>query len=167
MAGPEIDGAIALVTGAGSGRATITASYQGKAATQALRVVPDYGGPWAGSWAVTRCAVSGGFRADWCKPLQGNAFPATLELTQTRDILSGSWKLQESTGTLQGSIADNGTLSLSGANLVSGVTVTISAWQSVTADNKTMTGTFTLTWTIPGAPGSAETDVTLQNFTKQ
>jgi hypothetical protein len=154
-------------TGAGSGQATITASYQGKSATRALRVVPDYAGRWAGSWTVTACAVQGDFQANWCDPVRGGTFPATLELLQTRDVVSGNWTLQESTGTVQGTIASNGALGLTGSSLQSGVTIDISAWQTTTTDNRAMTGTFVLTWTVPNRSGSARTDLVLQTFTKQ
>lgn len=154
------------VTGVAAGQATITASYQGKTATRAIRVVPDYAGRWAGTWAVTRCQVQGDFREDWCGGVQG-AFPATLDLLQSRDVVSGTWTLQEATGNVQGSIAGNGTLALTGSSLQSGVTIEIGAWQSATTDNRLMTGTFTLTWRVPGRSGSGQTDVEMRNFTKQ
>lgn len=153
-------------TGVGAGQATITASYQGKTATRGLRVVPDYAGRWSGNWVVTRCAVQGDFRPDWCVPVQGT-FPASLELVQTRDVTSGPWTFQESTGNVQGTIASNGSLTLTSTTFQSGVRIEIASWQSTTTDNRTMTGNFSLTWTVPGRSGSAQTDIALQNFTKQ
>jgi hypothetical protein len=44
------------------------------------------------------------------------------------------------------------------------LTITISSWDSVTTDNQTMTGTFTLTWTAAGVSGSARTGVSLRGF---
>lgn len=155
-----------VATGVGAGQATITASYQGKSSSLLIRVVPDYAGRWAGTWAMKSCSVQGGFRADWCNTVQGS-FPARLELLQTRDYVSGTWTLQESTGNVQGTVAANGHLNLTGTTLQSGVTVTIGSWDSMTTDNRTMTGSFTLTWTVPNVSGSGQTGVDLQSFTKQ
>jgi hypothetical protein len=156
------------VTGVGPGQATITAAYQGKTAARGLRVIPDYAGNWTGSWAVTPggCTVFGDFRADWCGGVQGT-FPATLSLQQIKDAVSGTWTLQDGNGNVTGSVAGNGTLTLSGSSLQSGVTIEISAWQSATADNRTMTGTFTFTWRVSGRNGYAQTVVEMRNFTKQ
>lgn len=157
------------VTGMSSGQANITASFQGKTASRALRVVPDYVGTWAGTWTVTSCQVQGNFRPDWCAPLQGNSFPATLIINaQSRDVVSGGWTLQEANGTVQGTIATNGTLALTGSSLQNGVRIDISSWQTASPDNRSMTGTFTLTWTIPEKPGgSGVTQIALANFNKQ
>lgn len=161
--------AAGTVTGVSSGQANITASFQGKTASRTLRVVPDYTGTWAGTWTVTSCQVQGNFRSDWCGPLQGNSFPATLTIdAQSRDVVSGRWTLQDSNGTVQGTIATNGTLALTGSSLQSGVRIDISSWQTTSTDNRAMTGTFTLTWTIPDKPGgSGVTQISLSNFNKQ
>jgi hypothetical protein len=156
------------VTGIAAGQATITASYQGKSITRALRVIPDYAGRWAGSWAVTSCAVQGDFVANWCEPVRNGVFPATLDILQTKDVVSATWTLQEATGSAQGSIAADGKLSLTGSTpLQAGVRIEITLWQTVTFDNRTMTGSFTLKWTTSGKSGSAQTTANLQNFTKQ
>jgi hypothetical protein len=154
------------VTGVGAGQATITATYQGKAATRSLRVIPDYSGNWSGSYATTSCQVSGDFRQDWCLGVQGS-FPATLNLIQSRDYVSGTWTLQEATGTVQGTVAANGVLPLTGSSFQGGVRIEITSWQSTTTDNRTMTGSFTLRWTAEGRTGSAETRVDMRNFAKQ
>lgn len=153
-------------TAVGPGQATLTATYEGKSATRPIRVVPDYNGRWAGLWAVRECTTSGGLPATWCNGVNGKSFPAALELTQTRDVLSGTWTLQEATSTIQGTIGGDGALNLTGSSLQSGVTVTITSWRSISTDNSTMTGTFTLAWAVGGA-GQAQTTVDLQNFTKQ
>jgi hypothetical protein len=44
-----------VVTAVGSGTATITASAQGRTASQSLRVVPDYAGTWEGTATVVEC----------------------------------------------------------------------------------------------------------------
>lgn len=152
-------------TGAGPGQATLTATYEGKTATRPLRVVPDYAGRWAGTWTVSNCQVTGNLGPQWCGGVQGS-HPATLELVQTRDAISGSWTLQEGNGTVQGSVAPSGALSLTGSSLQSGVTIEIGSWQTLSTDNQTMTGTFTLLWKISGQT-VAQTTVTLGNFTKQ
>lgn len=155
-----------MVTGVASGQATITATYQGRTASQAVRVVPDYAGRWSGAWTVSNCQVQGAFRPDWCAAVQGS-FPAALDLQQSRDVVSGTWTLQEANGTVQGTIAADGALSLAGTSLQSGVQIEVSSWRSVSTDNRTMTGSFTLTWRAAGVNGSAQTTVDLRNFTKQ
>lgn len=157
-----VDGS-GLATAAGIGTATITATYQDRSATRAIRVLPDYAGRWVGTFFVTSCQVEGGFRAEWCGPVLGASFPARLDIVQTRDVVSGTWTLQEdSTGTIVGTIAGSGELSLTGTVFQGGVSITISSWQSMTTENTTMTGRFTLTWAAPG--GSARTEVELRNF---
>ena len=152
------------VTGLAPGQATIAASYQGKSISRGIRVIPDYGGQWAGNWTVTSCTVQG-LPTSWCDPIRNASFPATLVIAQSKDVVSGTWTLQEGTGTHSGTIALDGTLALTGTTLQNGVTIEISSWQTRTTDNRTMTGTFTLTWRP--ANGSAQTTITLQNFRKQ
>lgn len=101
-------------------------------------------------------------------PVRGSTFPARLDLVQTRDVLSGTWTLQEdSTGTVQGTVSSDGRLALTGETFRAGVTISISisSWDSLTADNLTMTGQFTLTWTAAG--GAARTQVELRDFRHQ
>lgn len=152
------------VTGVAAGQATVTATYQGKSVTRGIRVIPDYGGRWTGNWGVTSCTVQG-IPASWCDPARNGSFPATLVITQSKDVVTGTWTFQDATGTHPGTIAADGTLSLTGTTLQNGVTIEISSWQTKTTDNRAMTGTFTLTWRP--ASGSAQTAIALQNFTKQ
>ena len=156
------------VTGVGAGQATITATYQGKAATRGLRVIPDYSGNWIGSWGLVPngCTVSGDFRPEWCLGVQGS-FPATMNLIQSRDYVSGTWTLQDGNGNVQGTVAPNGTLGLTGSSLQGGVRIEITSWQSTTTDNRAMAGTFTLRWTVDGRNGWAETRVEMRDFSKQ
>jgi hypothetical protein len=152
------------VTGIGSGQATITATYQGKSVTRTLRIIPDYAGRWTGNWVVNSCTVQG-LPASWCDPIRNGAFPATLDIRQSKDVVSADWTFQETSGTHPGTIAPNGTLTLTGSTLQNGVTIEITSWQTITTDNRTMTGAFSLTWRPPS--GSAQTGITLQSFTKQ
>jgi hypothetical protein len=156
--------AAGTVTGIASGQATITAAFQGKSTTRGIRVIPDYAGRWAGNWTVANCTVQG-IPDSWCSPIRNGSFPATLVITQTKDVVSGTWTFQDATGTHPGTIATDGTLTLTGSTFQNGVTIEVSSWQTRTTDNRIMTGTFTLTWR-PGS-GSAQTTITLQNFTKQ
>jgi hypothetical protein len=151
-------------TGVAPGQATITATYQGKSVTRGIRVIPDYGGRWAGNWTVTSCTVQG-IPPSWCDPIQRSSFPATLDIAQSKDVVSGTWTFQEATGTHPGTIAMDGTLTLTGSTLQNGVSIEIASWQTKTTDNRTMAGTFTLTWRPPA--GSAQTMIELRNFTKQ
>jgi hypothetical protein len=113
---------------------------------------------------VTGCTVQG-IPDSWCGPIRNGSFPATLVITQSKDVVSATWTFQEATGTHPGTIANDGTLTLTGTTLQNGVSIEISSWQTKTTDNRAMTGTFTLTWRP--AAGSAQTTISLQNFTKQ
>ncbi len=158
-----------LVTAAGIGSATIIADYEGLRATRLLQVLPDYAGRWAGDFVVESCSVTGSFLPQWCAQIRAlPALPARLDLVQTRSAVSGSWTLQEdATGTITGNIASNGTLTLQGSVFRGGVTTTISSWESLTTDNQSMSGAFTLTWRASGLSGSAATRVRLRNFQKR
>jgi hypothetical protein len=156
-----------LVTGVAAGQATIVATFQSKTAIRDLRVIPDYAGRWSGNWSVTSCTTSGALPSAWCNSIQNASLPATLQINQTKDQVSATWTLQESNGTAQGSVSSDGKLTLAGSNLQSGVTIEIVSWQTVTVDNQSMTGTFTLKWSPAGVAGSAQTVVVLQNFRKQ
>jgi hypothetical protein len=159
--------AAGTVTGVAAGLATIAAAFQGQSVTRTLRVIPDYAGRWAGSWDVTSCTVQGDFISNWCAPVNNGSFPATLEILQTKDVVSATWVFQEATGSHPGTIAPAGPLSLTGSSFQSGVRIEIVSWQTVTTDNRTMTGTFTLRWTTDGRSGSAQTVIALRNFAKQ
>jgi len=160
-----VDGS-GLATAAAVGTATITAAYRGSTARRTIRVLPDYGGRWAGTFFVTSCGVEGAFKAEWCDPVRGASFPARLDIVQTRDVVSGTWTLQEeATGTVQGTVSPAGTLALTGTVFQGGVAISISAWDSLSTDNANMTGRFTLTWSASG--GAARTEVELRSFRHQ
>lgn len=158
-----------LVTAVGIGTATIIADYEGQRATRPIQVLPDYAGRWAGDFVVMSCSVSGSFLPQWCTQIRAlPALPARLDLVQTRSAVSGSWTLQEdATGTVTGNIAASGLLALQGSVSRGGITTTISTWESLTTDNQSMSGTFTLTWRAAGVPGSATTGVALRNFQRR
>ena len=155
-----------LVTAVGIGSATIVADYEALRATRLIQVLPDYAGRWTGQFVVTSCSVTGSFQAQWCRQIQASPpFPARLDLVQTRSAVSGTWTLQdEATGSVTGNIAADGRLTLEGSVFLGGITTTISSWESLSTDNQSMSGTFTLTWRATGVSGSATTRVTLQNF---
>lgn len=153
------------VTAVAAGRATIAAEYQGQRATRSLRVVPDYGGHWDGLVTVTSCQVQGDFQGEWCRSVQGAA-AIRLDLIQTRDFLSGTYSLLDSTGTVDGAISTPGVLSLSGTIYRASGTITIADWESVSVDNRAMTGHFALVWTVPGLAGSARVELEITNCRK-
>ena len=152
-----------LVTAVGVGAATISAEYQGRRATRSIRVLPDYAGLWVGDFFVASCEVQPPLPGSFCNPILRTTFPARLDIVQTSNVVSGTWTLQEdATGTVTGDILDNGHLRLTGSVFLGGVTTSISDWDSVTSDNQTMTGGFTLNWSAAG--GAARTRVELRNF---
>ena len=153
------------VTAVGPGQVNVIADYQGQRAVKLVRVVPDYGGHWTGQFASTGCQVTGDFQSDWCGRVSGVA-PVTFDLIQTRDIVSGNWTLLDLSGVFDGGIAQPGTLSLTGAVYQGPAKIDVTNWQSISTDNRTMTGHFSLVWTVPGLAGSARVDVEIRNCTK-
>jgi Bacterial Ig-like domain (group 2) len=161
------------VTGAGSGEATITGTYQGLRATQRLRVVPDYQGRWNGGHRVTKCTADGDFLLlDFCSEFgAGSVYVLTMGFTQNRDTVSGTSNLGDAPATVQGSIRPTGQLDLSGTFTIFvdvGVVidVTLVDWEATTTDNSTMTGDFSLTFRVAQFTGSARVDNDLSNFNK-
>lgn len=77
-------------SGIASGQASIFADAQGQRATRVLRVVPDYHGRWRGDWIATGCSDEGDWRGACVDFPSGSLFGLSLDLTQTRDAISGT-----------------------------------------------------------------------------
>lgn len=156
------------VTGIGSGQATITATYDNLKATRTIRVVPDYQGRWTGEYRVLTCEDSGDFRDDeWCKgSLAKGTIRVSMTLTQSRDTVTGSWTHDIMSGTTQGSIETAGTLVMNGNGMYDKVPMTIAGWRSLSTDNRTQNGKFTLTFSSSVWKGTAAATVEVRTCTK-
>jgi hypothetical protein len=156
------------VTGVGPGQAAITVTYDGAKATRTVRVVPDYQGNWTGDYKVLSCQDSGDFsREEWCHTaLEDGVIRVSMMLTQARDTVTGPWTHGSMAGTAQGTIETDGTLALSGTGNLDSIPMTITGWRSRSADNKSQTGTFTLTFTSSVWSGSSQASVEIRTCAK-
>ena len=155
-------------TAVASGQATITVTYSGASATRTIRVVPDYQGGWTGDYTVLSCQDSGGFhQEDWCKAAMGDpVVRVTMTLTQTRDTIAGTWTHKLMAGAVQGTIEADGTLALTGNGSTEGTPITIAGWRTLSTDNKTQTGKYTLTFTSSVWSGSSQASVEIRTCSK-
>ena len=149
--------------GVTSGQATIFADAQGQRATRLLRVVPDYQGRWRGDWTATRCADEGDWRGACAEFPAGSLYSLALDLTQTRDAISGTADFGDALpGAVNGTIRMDGPLVLAGTQTVViediPVELVLSDWETVTTDNERMTGRFRVTFRVAGLSGSIGID---------
>ena len=80
-----------LVTGVGSGYATIFFDSGGRRATQLFRGMPAYGGSWYGTYLVAACSQSGTFsQINACATTINRVFPISFGANQTADSVSGT-----------------------------------------------------------------------------
>jgi hypothetical protein len=150
-------------SGVASGQASIFAETQGQRATRLLRVLPDYHGRWRGDWMVTSCGDDGDWRGACAEFPSNSLFGLSLELTQTRDTVSGTTDFGDDLpGAVTGTIRMDGPLVLGGTYTVVfegiPVEITVGNWETVTTDNERMTGRFRLTMRTAGLQGSIGVD---------
>jgi hypothetical protein len=152
--------------GAGSGEATLIATTQQHGTgTLKIRVVPNYQGTWTGDYTVRGCNATGAFPpSDWCSRdafQPGNILPIILAFTQNTDKVSGTITFGQVPTNVDAtsSIAIDGALNLTAQGTFTGsdssqTLLTINP-ASFRANGPNMTGSFTLTFTANGYPGSA------------
>jgi hypothetical protein len=149
--------------GVASGQATIFGDTQGRRATRLLRVVPDYHGRWRGDWMAMGCGDEGDWRGACAAFPSGSLFGLSLDLTQTRDTISGTADFGDDLpGAVVGTIRMDGPLVLSGAYVIViegiPVEITVADWETVSTDNERMTGRFRVSMRAPGLQGSIGVD---------
>ena len=116
--------------------------------------IPSYGGTWSGTYTITGCTQTGQVAvANICGSL-GNTPPYTFNLTQSQRNVSGAFTL----GSVQfpntgGTIAEDGSVALSGTSVSNGITVVVN-W-ALNMPAQAITGTITQRWTSTGLTGSA------------
>jgi hypothetical protein len=159
------------VTGVGSGQVTVFADYQGFRGTRLVRVVPDYQGRWSGDWSVTGCTENGDFAGICAGYVVGDLYGLTLVSNQARDTMTGTTDFGDNLpGPVTGTIQMNGHLVVNGTYTITseGVTIeiTVSNWDTFTADNLRMTGHLRVTGRAVGLQGSFSVDGDLRIVTK-
>lgn len=152
----SINASSGVATGLSAGQATITARNGGTTATRLVRVVPQYQGSWSGRYTVAACTASGDFLTyGWCTSIQGRDLPFSLTLSQTRDTVSGTVTFGEYTGSVSGSMAVGGTLTIAGAAISGGTSLSISSWSTNSLTFGSMTGSFSQRVSSSSSTGSA------------
>jgi len=106
-----IDQGTGTARAVGSGQATISADLQGRHASKVIRSIPDFAGTFNGQLQHT--AVAPG-RSPGCAGAVGSTSALELSLVQSGDTVQGSLTLAGVAIDVKGSIAVDGTLSLSG-----------------------------------------------------
>jgi hypothetical protein len=157
-------------TAVASGTATIIAEHQGLSVTRLLRVVPDYQGSWRGDISMRSCEDEG----DWegaCEELStGDRDTISIAATQQGAAVSATLDLGGFAGPVVGTIATDGTLSLSGtySSTMDGFPFQISVveWQSASTDNSRMTGHASFTMRTTALNGQARLNVDLIGVNK-
>jgi len=99
----------------GAGVTSITATFSGATATIAVRGIPDFSGRFSGQYRFTSCSAPARWGVSYCTGLVGPLFPIVLSLSSSGAKVIGSIQFGSFTGTVDGSVADDGTLRLNGS----------------------------------------------------
>jgi hypothetical protein len=158
------------VTGVDSGSATISVEFQARKATKMVRVLPNYGGNWTGSYTVTNCTQTEEFETmPFCGSggIQiGDILPLSLQFTQAVDILSGTTGLSLLVSDPIGPIAipGNGQPTVVAVFHSDPVQIDVTwSLSMITAGH--VEGTVAQTWTAAGMNGSGTVSGTLSDTT--
>jgi hypothetical protein len=124
--------------------------------------IPNYAAAWSGTYTITGCNQTGGVAlANICGSL-GATPPYTFSLTQSSRNVSGSFAL----GSIQfpntgGTIAQDGSLALSGTTVSSGITIVVN-W-ALNMPAQAITGTITQQWTSDTLSGTVTVTGSINN----
>jgi hypothetical protein len=158
--------AVGKVTAAGNGEATISVDYQGVHGSTHVRVLPNYGGNWAGSYTVVSCTQTE--QIDFCGSFNvGQTFPYQLLLTQNGDVITGQTAigLLGST-TVSATINTDGSVTLTPQTFVGTVQIDY-VWSLTCSQPNAIGGTVMQTWIDAATPGQMVIQGTLQRPTRQ
>lgn len=153
-----------------SGSTTIAATLSGATANLPVRSVPDFAGQWSGTYRFTSCAAPARWGASYCNGLVGPPYPIVLNLAATGSRVIGSIQLGLVTGTVDGSVSDDGTLRLNGTYtaLVQNVihSFELQNWQTQTTGNS-MTGRWATSGLIAGDSQTAFFETEMISVSRQ
>lgn len=149
------------------GTTTLTATYQGRTASQTITIVDYFGGKWSGTYVMQTCDQSGVFvTVGWCRGLggSGSVLPISLDLTQSGDgasSISGTASLGSLAGNISGNVTGDGRLIIGGTYTVTSngyaFQITFGGWDTHLISPTQMVGGWANSMTAPGAPGNAYT----------
>lgn len=164
-------------TAMGRGTATITASAEGKTASETFAVEPGIAGNWSGTYVVDNCAAGSGsmYELICFPPNQGRtpgvlaigaAPPLTLQITKSGTDLAAVAQFGELRGALSGTDRGSNFLTFKGDLTVNRTTITLVYWDTrVRTDS--MDGFIAFEVRIEGVPSFAAVSAHLDNVTRR
>jgi hypothetical protein len=164
-----VDATTGAVSGVGTGRVTIWAENAGGRTTRLLRVLPSYNGSWAGSYAINDCQSSGDFYlGQFCGIFhKGQILNMRLEISQSRDQVSGAFSLGDLQGTLAGGVVnENGSLPLSGTITSGDVVIQLQNARLTSPSPGTIKGEFDQVWASTALTGTGRLMCDIRDITR-
>lgn len=165
------------VTGVSIGDVTIFVDYQGMRASKRVRVLPGYGGTFAGTYAVGTCVATGGFASPdpaehFCTEFTtGRQLSIAMQSAQSADLttVTGQFALGNAVGTGAGTISSTGTLTYSGAIAFAGDTTRMDLrnWTATSPAPGRIAGSFEMVWTDSTVSGSGIITATNMDMVRQ
>ena len=156
------------MTALSRGKATIYVDIQNHRGTRLVTVMPNFKGEWHGAAVADACRQTGDFTtADFCgeAPI-GESGSIVLHVTQSRTTLTGTIDLDEDSGDLNGTVADDGVMTLTATIPIEGLLVTIKNWAARSDTPGTMTGMLTAAYSAAGVSGTLELDMHLTGMVR-
>lgn len=163
-----VDSSTGKVTGVANGTVTISLDYQGVHGSKSVRVVPFYGGNWAGSYIVSGCTQDQGFSdSNQCSNFPiGKSLTYGLQLVQAFDVVSGTTNIG-----LIGTSGDTETIQPDGSvtlttTAFAGTTTIVASWALISQAAGVLGGTLSEHWTDSAVTGSMDITATLNPPTR-
>jgi Bacterial Ig-like domain (group 2) len=158
------------ITGVGTGRATISADVRGVRGSKLMRVLPNFGGSWSGSYAVNDCQSTSTFaQAGFCGSFfRGQILNMNLGVSQARDSVTASFALGSLTGSgASGTVSELGSLPLAGGVVNSTFRIDLQNFVVESPQPGVITGHFDQVWSGGGFSGTARiiSDIRTMNRT--
>jgi hypothetical protein len=150
------------LAGAYSGTLTVNSDRTDGVNSIALNAVglinAPFAGGWQGNYLIDQCIGSGSAEDLVCSRNRGlypvgTPLPIGINLSQTGNLVSGTFSLGAATGPVNG-VVTNGVLSLQGTGASGPISVTITSWNTRVNGN-VMEGNITYAITVIGATGPA------------
>jgi Big-like domain-containing protein len=164
------DSSSGRITGVGTGRATISADVKGVRGTKLIRVLPNYGGSWSGSYAINDCQSTSTFaQAGFCSSFfRGQILNMNLSISQSRDAVTASFALGSLVGSgASGTVSEPGSVPLAGGVVSSTFRIDLQNFVVDSPQPGVITGHFDQVWSGGGFSGTARiiSDIRTMNRT--
>lgn len=131
----------------------------------------SFAGTWSGNYIVERCDGTGSIQDIFCSAARGvfpvgSSLPISMEFTQSRGNVTGTFALGSVRGLATGVVSSSGLLTLQGTGTSGQITATITFW-STRVQGSVMDGNVTYNLTFSGIPGVAVVVTRLGRVTRQ